>query len=220
MFIIIFQFKPSLLYGRFKQKYICWAGKMIDTAQQKKLVMGLAAATFIGMPAIAWLIAGWTDVSMYERLRAGGPLLLQLAVGVVVGGCIGMLAQWLVERDFMQEATSRYQDMFGALRLEQGERIFLSLSAGVGEEILFRGAVQPLLGIWPTAIMFIALHGYLNIRSWRISVYGGVMTVMIALLGYLAEWMGIWSAVAAHTVIDLFLLQQMETRRVTFRELD
>jgi membrane protease YdiL (CAAX protease family) len=188
--------------------------------QQKKLVMGLAGATFIGMPAIAWLIAGWTDVSMYERLRWGAPLLVQLSVGALAGWCIGLLAQWLVDRKFMLEATSKYQDMFGALRLDRGEMIFLAVSAGVGEEILFRGAIQPLLGIWPTAFLFIALHGYLNFKSWRISLYGAVMTVMIALLGYFTEWIGIWSAVAAHAVIDLFLLFQMEQRKYVFKKLE
>ncbi|MBK7566807.1 MAG: CPBP family intramembrane metalloprotease [Bacteroidetes bacterium] len=33
--------------------------------------------------------------------------------------------------------------------------LFLSFCAGVGEELLFRGAIQPWLGIWLTALLFI-----------------------------------------------------------------
>lgn len=175
--------------------------------QQKKLVMGLASATFIGMPAIAWLIAGWTDVSMADRLRDGIPIYYQLLFGAVGGLFIGVIAQWFVDRSFMQEVTSKYMEMIGPLALNRSEMLFISLSAGIGEELLFRGAVQPLIGIWPTAVLFIALHGYLSFKSWRISLYGLLMTGMIGLMGYATEYVGIWSAVAAHTVVDIYLLQ-------------
>lgn len=177
--------------------------------QQKKLVLGLAGATFIGMPAIAWLIAGWTDVSMFDRLRDGIALPYQLLFGAAGGLFIGVIAQWFVGRQFMQAVTSKYMEMIGPLDLDRSEMIFISLSAGVGEELLFRGAIQPLIGIWPTAVLFIALHGYLSFRYWRISLYGLLMTVMIALMGYATEYIGIWSAVAAHTVVDIYLLQGM-----------
>ena len=136
--------------------------------QQKKLVLGLAGATFIGMPAIAWLIAGWTDVSMFDRLRDGIALPYQLLFGAAGGLFIGVIAQWFVGRQFMQAVTSKYMEMIGPLDLDRSEMIFISLSAGVGEELLFRGAIQPLIGIWPTAVLFIALHGYLSFRYWRI----------------------------------------------------
>jgi membrane protease YdiL (CAAX protease family) len=36
--------------------------------------------------------------------------------------------------------------------------IWISLFAGVGEEILFRGAIQPLRGLWLTSAIFCLLH--------------------------------------------------------------
>lgn len=164
----------------------------------------------IGMPLLAWLIAGWTSVDMQERLLSGAGLGPQLLIGAAGGLCIGVIAQWIVDLPFMQRATSRYVEMIAPLNLNIQEIIFISLCAGVGEEVLFRAAIQPSIGIWPTSVLFIALHGYISFKEWRISVYGFVMTGMIALLGYATETLGVWSAVAAHTVIDVFLLARMQ----------
>lgn len=38
------------------------------------------------------------------------------------------------------------------------EWVILALAAGIGEEILFRGAIQPVLGKWFTSIMFAIAH--------------------------------------------------------------
>jgi membrane protease YdiL (CAAX protease family) len=34
----------------------------------------------------------------------------------------------------------------------------LSLTAALGEEIAFRGALQPIFGLWPTTILFALIH--------------------------------------------------------------
>lgn len=38
------------------------------------------------------------------------------------------------------------------------EWFILSLSAGIGEEILFRGALQPVFGLWATSLLFALAH--------------------------------------------------------------
>ncbi|MDX1663242.1 MAG: CPBP family intramembrane glutamic endopeptidase [Candidatus Promineifilaceae bacterium] len=39
-----------------------------------------------------------------------------------------------------------------------GEWFILALAAGVGEEVLFRGALQPVLGLWATSLLFAIAH--------------------------------------------------------------
>jgi hypothetical protein len=87
----------------------------------------------------------------------------------------------------------------------------VSLCAGIGEEIFFRGVVQPLpyCGVWVTAIFFVAIHGYLNPMDWRISIYGVYMTILIAGLGYLTDYMGLTTAMVAHTMIDVVLFSYL-----------
>jgi membrane protease YdiL (CAAX protease family) len=38
------------------------------------------------------------------------------------------------------------------------EWLLIALAAGIGEEILFRGAIQPVFGLWFTSIIFAVIH--------------------------------------------------------------
>lgn len=87
----------------------------------------------------------------------------------------------------------------------------LALSSGIGEEILFRGALQPIFGVWLTSLVFVMVHtNYTFTLSWGIIGIHALIfawlrrrtnttTAMIAhftynfvpyLLGYLTSGMG------------------------------
>jgi hypothetical protein len=76
----------------------------------------------------------------------------------------------------------------------------------VGEEILFRGGIQPYLGIWLTSILFVLLHGYLNPRNIPMTFFGIYMVIIVGGLGYLTVRNGLLTAIVAHIVIDWVLL--------------
>ncbi|MDQ3536108.1 MAG: CPBP family intramembrane metalloprotease, partial [Bacteroidota bacterium] len=94
--------------------------------------------------------------------------------------------------------------------------ILVSLCAGIGEEIFFRAALQPIIGIWPTAIIFVILHCYINPRNWRISIYGFFMIIIMLGIGYLYETVGLISVMVAHTVIDIILFYMLMNKRKEF----
>lgn len=128
---------------------------------------------------------------------------------VLRGGLFGVSAVaciiWLIEIPFLQEPKQFFRDLLTDAGLKLPDLIFLSMAAGIGEEILFRGAMQPFIGIWPTAIIFVALHGYLNPFNIKMSVYGVLMVIVSAGLGYLFEYVGIYAAIFAHFLIDIVL---------------
>lgn len=96
----------------------------------------------------------------------------------------------------MQTLSTRHAVMFG-------------LIAGIPEEILFRGAVQPAIGWLLTALLFGVLHGVTP-------AYFVYATLASVLLGGLADWSGgLWAPIAAHTTIDIsmFLLLMRTWRR-------
>lgn len=132
---------------------------------------------------------------------------LQLATGTGVGTAMGLAALYLVHRRWMAPVIGRYSDMIGPWMQLRSQRILVSICAGVGEELFFRGAVQHWLGITITAVIFVAIHGYLDPRNWRISIYGLVLTAMMIALGWMAEHQGLLAPMAAHTMIDLVLLE-------------
>lgn len=170
----------------------------------------MAAITLLGMPLLGWVIARFVDdMNLMVRWTGTAPIWKQLLYGLPVGIVAALLARFIVSRKFMDGVRLRYERMFRNLRLNWSEIVFISLCAGVGEELLFRGVLQPLLGIVLTAVVFVAIHGYLNPRDWRISVYGVFMTGVICFLGWMTEVYGIWSAVMAHFVIDVILLADL-----------
>lgn len=86
------------------------------------------------------------------------------------------------------------------------DRIQVSFFAGVGEEILFRGAIQPLLGIWVTSVLFIAIHGYISFRSAGHILFTLLLFALSMMLGLLFEFAGLVAAMSAHAVYDLIML--------------
>lgn len=197
---------------RFKQSvlslYFCTVNQ--PAPLQNRMLTGMAAATLLGMPLLAWIIVQFTeDIDLMTRWTGPEHIGIQLVWGIPVGLVAALIAKFIVSRNFMTGVRLRYERMFRKLRLNWSEIIFISLCAGVGEELLFRGVVQPLLGILFTSILFVLIHGYLNPRDWRISIYGVYMTLVIVGLGIMTEEIGIWSAVAAHTVIDIVLLADL-----------
>jgi membrane protease YdiL (CAAX protease family) len=163
--------------------------------------------TLIGFSALGFGIlyyaAGLTPLQI---LFEGQPIWWQITVGLISGAGIGLAALKLLEHPYVQPAAAVYEKLILSFNLRPGDVVFISFCAGFGEEILFRGAVQHYLGIWAAAVIFVAIHGYLNPRNTRIMVYGLFMTLSIGLLGYMREQMGIWTAISGHFTIDVVLL--------------
>jgi membrane protease YdiL (CAAX protease family) len=69
--------------------------------------------------------------------------------------------------------------------------------AALGEELLFRGAMQPLMGLVPTALVFGLLHATSAAHVMLAGLLGFV-------LGWLFQWSGsLWPPIVAHLSIDL-----------------
>lgn len=171
----------------------------------KRLTL-LALVTLIGFPLVGWVILYFfREDPLRVMLRGSASVPIQLVIGIVSGTLLGLAAKWLITRPFLKNVGVKYAGIVQSFGISTAGIWFVSFCAGFGEELLFRGAIQPLAGIWITAFIFVAIHGYLDPRDWKISAYGGFMTLAIVALGYLTEYYGIWTAAAAHTMIDVVL---------------
>ncbi len=176
----------------------------------KKRLLWAGWGTLLLFPLLGWFILQFFEPDALQLMFRGEiSIIWQLLSGLMIGLGCGFIARFVVSRPFMENIETKYARMINQLNLNTGTIIFLSFCAGFGEELLFRGAIQPLLGIWITAIVFVAIHGYINPTNWRISIYGITMTLIIALLGWMTEIWGIWSAGAAHMAIDIVLFQHL-----------
>ena len=173
----------------------------------KNLFFALGLFTLFGFSAIGGVIIYFfIGVPFGSVFQHGIEWFFQIPIGLAYGAFAGWLG-WLIVKSKMLEKTRKfYTGIIRELNLNIHEIIFISFCAGVGEEILFRAAVQYFLGIWVTAVLFVAIHGYLHPKNWRISVYGTFMVFVIAGIGYLFDYPGLISAISAHFAIDVVLL--------------
>jgi membrane protease YdiL (CAAX protease family) len=77
-------------------------------------------------------------------------------------------------------------------------RLAVSVSAGVVEEIFFRGFLQRRLGMMPAAVLFVVAHASYQAPLSLVGI--GALAVVFALL---TRWRGnVWPAVVAHFFFD------------------
>lgn len=180
------------------------------------------SGTVLWLGAITLLLFGGGGVVLIAFAQHRDPIalilgprhwMMQGAMGVCAGGAIATVAAWLIDRPFMEAIRTKYVELIGGIVRSRSDVVFISICAGVGEELFFRGAVQHWLGVPLTAVLFVAIHGYIDPRSWRMSTYGLVMSLGMMALGWMADRLGLLSAMMAHALIDVVLLVKLARAR-------
>lgn len=143
------------------------------------------AALFYGLLALA--AATFGAFRGRNVFALGESPLLDAAVGVVVACgtvALGVALYWAVPalREISKELGARIVD--GAKR---GDLVLVSVFSGVGEEALFRGALQPEIGLVAASLLFGLAHvgparRYLVWTLWAVGAG--------FLFGFLYEWTG------------------------------
>ena len=123
------------------------------------------AAFFLAIAYIAVGLPYWRDLrAATERLGIVAPDVRTIGIAVVatfaaflVAALVGLLQQQLDPElseslnEIVDQMTGQVQNPIGAL--------VLGASAGIGEEAIFRGALQPRFGILIPSLLFAMLHG-------------------------------------------------------------
>lgn len=125
--------------------------------------------------------------------------------GIVVGVCYAILANFILNFKIFKTIPLRVDKLVQSMNLTYLDAVFLSLCAGIGEELLFRVGFQFYFGPIITSILFVAVHGYLNPFNWRQSLYGLVVLPLSFILGYGYAWYGLWFSIAVHSAYDFVL---------------
>ena len=87
--------------------------------------------------------------------------------------------------------------------------IFLAASAALGEELLFRGALQPRLGLLLAALLFTAFHDQYGFSFDLLSIF-----LLALALGWLRSSMNLWACIAAHFWYDFSTSFGLDVRLV------
>ena len=167
------------------------------------LVIGLYGA----MGIVAFLVAaGRGDPDLYRL--GGSPAAWQLGAAPGLGIALGLAIVGLTRlatRHFQwaRDLHSSFRDLLGPLTAR--EIVILALASSIGEELLFRGALMPWLGIWVQAAIFALLHVGPGRRflPWTLSAFALGLA-----FGALAKWTGnLGGPIAAHFAINFLNLR-------------
>lgn len=163
----------------------------------------LSCAALAGI-AIAILL--FRRVPLAALLQAGLPWWQQCLAGIALGLAAGSISAFTTLRKPHSEAVQRTAASYARLDLRGLNLVWISLAAGVSEELLFRAALQPLLGIWGASLLFLLVHiGAYDFRRcdraafWQASgVFG-----MGVLLGFAFDHIGLLAVMIAHAIVDI-----------------
>lgn len=132
---------------------------------------------------------------------------------IVVGAVFGFAA--VASSELMTRFTQLGEalaDLLGESLsgLGRGDALLLALASGMAEEMLFRGAVQPAVGLVAASLIFGACH-FLPRRE--LALWSLWAVVMGFAFGLLYEWTGhLLAPIAAHVVINGINLPRLARR--------
>jgi membrane protease YdiL (CAAX protease family) len=87
------------------------------------------------------------------------------------------------------------------------ELVALAVASGTAEELLFRGALQPALGLWLTSLLFGAVHFVPSRALLPWALWAALMGLLLGLVH--AHTGSLVGAVVAHVVINAVNLQRI-----------
>ena len=164
---------------------------------------------------LAVLIAWWTGISLTDRLDVSGA---NLARGLVA--CLPMLAafwvasfsQWRPLVELRLQVERLVKEIFG--QNSWPELAVISLTAGLGEELLFRGALQGWISSYTGATVSVAIVSLLFGVAHAMSVTYFVAATAIGLfLGWLTEaYDDLVAPIVAHAVYDFVAILVIRRR--------
>lgn len=181
-----------------------------------KNMLGMSLLSFLFYVAVSLLLIYlFHEGDFREIFEHGYSITVQMAIGLSAGIAAALVVMFLSSRSPIADVLDDFTlfRVIANTKFSPFDRVQISLFAGAGEEILFRGAIQPILGIWATSIIFIAIHGYFKFKSAGHILFGLMLFGLSMMLGFLYEISGLISAMAAHAIYDLVMLEWAKRRR-------
>jgi len=170
--------------------------------------VGIAELTsqFVAFVLIAYVIVGtriWRTLpEATRRLGLTLPTRRQIGVGVVatlVGFAVMIVAgvaTTVFQPDFNQEIEQATEGITESVSNPLGA-VFFGLGAGMSEELLLRGAIQPRFGIILTSVLFALLHNQYGVSF----ILAGVFAMGVV-LGLERKYFGTTAAVITHALFN------------------
>jgi membrane protease YdiL (CAAX protease family) len=200
---------PSAAHSRLTLGLISGAGRDGASFARIATVFYGAMATV----AVLWCLARGrplVEVAFPARhLSLGVEAALGVGVGLAVVALTRLLDAWSPAARALSDRLAERMP-----RLEPAQVLVCAVSSAVGEELLFRGAMQDAVGMWLTILVFGLLHGGTDRLLWGWTVFallgGAIFAGVFALSGSL------FAPILTHATINGLNLHALSGRNVGF----
>jgi membrane protease YdiL (CAAX protease family) len=166
--------------------------------------VGLAVGALLGHPLLVIHPEPWLALPAPIALGAS------VTAGLLLTVATTRLTRVLVGQTTWARALHvEFRHLLGPMT--RSTMVVFALGSGLGEELLFRGALQPTLGLVATSLLFGLVHLGPNRRFWPWTAWA---TAMGFLLGAIHEVTGhLAGAVLAHALINFLNLRFIQDHR-------
>ena len=163
----------------------------------------LTCLVFLVIAAAIILVAYAEPLSVFVGpMNVGNQLLFGLGLSALAAA--GSYVSFRLTAS--SESTRKTIAAYARLDLSGFNPVWISLAAGIGEEVLFRAALQPLLGVWITSVIFLLTHTpvyqFRKLDKATLVQAAGVFGVSVV-LGFIYQYVGLLAAVLVHVAIDV-----------------
>jgi uncharacterized protein len=163
------------------------------------VVSGYAAAGALAAGFAVALGRNPIEMPSWVGLEGAASVGWSLAMGVILAAATVLSSRVLVRRT--QWARALHEALRPAVRDADGVMIAcMAVASGVGEELLFRGLLVPLVGVALSSIGFGLLHQVRGPARWVWAIWAGAMGALFALV--FAVTGSLAGAVLAHVAIN------------------
>jgi membrane protease YdiL (CAAX protease family) len=166
----------------------------------------------MGCGALFWRMA-LPGESIFHPSIGAAATASSLPVAAFAGLMLGLAAVGV------SELLTRWTDLGEALAdvlgeslagIGRGDAVLLALASGTAEEMLFRGALQPAVGIVWASMIFGACH---FLPRKELALWSLYAVLMGFAFGWLYEWTGqLLAPIVAHTVVNAINLPRLARR--------
>lgn len=164
----------------------------------------MGAVLYAAMLVLAGLIAALRGTLQRPTWQAS--TWLSLALGLLFAAIVCALTELLLRKTARMRAMRVEFRSFvaGASRTDIA---MLALASGIAEECLFRGALQPWLGLALTSLLFGAVHFVPTPALMLWSVWAGLVGLVLGLIVWQTD--SLLGAVVAHVLINAVNLRRI-----------
>jgi membrane protease YdiL (CAAX protease family) len=166
----------------------------------------------MGCAALLWRMAVPGQSILHPSIEAAtqassfsAAVFVGLLVGLAAVGVSELLTRWTDLGEGLADVLGE-----GLTGIGTGDAILLAFASGTAEEMLFRGALQPAVGLFWASLIFGVCHFLPRKELALWSVYAVLMGFAF---GWLYQWTGHLAApIAAHTLVNGINLPRLARR--------